>query len=98
MPANGESIDAVTTSLFVAALQGVGPVLELARQLPPRAVCDVILNTLPDDWRDANAVGLLNKLNDTDGGLLLAWICRQWWDAYSLGQVHSKAGEDLTRD
>jgi hypothetical protein len=95
VPANGESIDEVTTALWVAALDGVDKAVELGRTLPVGAVKDVVLNVLPEDWRDARSVGLLQRLTDEDGSMLLAWLCRQWWDAYSLGQAHAKTGEDL---
>jgi hypothetical protein len=95
IPANGDAVDAVEATLWLAALQGVGPAVELAGRLPPGAVRDVLLNTLPDEWRDSGAFGLLQRLTDQDAAMLLAWLCRQWWDAYGLGQSHHEVGEDL---
>ena len=95
LPANGDTVDAVETTLWVEALKGVGPVVELAAKLPRGAIRDVLLNTLPDEWRDGGAVGLLQRITDQDAAMLLAWLCRQWWDAYGLGQSHHEVGQDL---
>ena len=95
LPANGDAVDQVEATLWVTALQGVGPVVELAAKLPVGAVKDVLLNTLPDEWRNGDAFGLLQRLTDQDAAMLLAWVCRQWWEAYGLGQAHHEVGEDL---
>lgn len=98
IPANGttgENIDDVTAAIWVAALNGVGPALELAERLPPGAVRDVLMNTLPDEWRDARAVGFLSRMTDSDAAFLLAELCRGWWDGYGLGHTHHEVGQDL---
>lgn len=98
VPANGstgENIDNVTAAIWVAALNGVDPAIELAARLPPGAVRDVVMNTLPDEWRNARAVGFLSRLSDEDAAFLLAHLCREWWDGYGLGQTHREVGQDL---
>ena len=94
--ANGttEVLDQVEASLWVTALQGVEPVVNLAATLPPGATRDVLLNTLPEEWRTTRAVELLRRISDGDAAMLLAWVCRQWWDAYGLGHVHHEDGQD----
>lgn len=94
--ANGTTaaVDQIEATLWVTALQGVEPVVKLASELPRGAARDVLLNTLPDDWRTPQALELIARLTDTDAAMLVAWTCRHWWDAYGLGHVHHEDGQD----
>lgn len=91
---SAELVDQLEATLWMTALQGVEQVVNVAATLPPGATRNILLNTLPEEFRTTRALDLLRRISDADAGMLIAWVCRQWWDAYGLGHVHHEDGQD----
>lgn len=65
------------------------------RTWPPSAPGLVVLSFLPLDWQDDEARAFLATLNDDQAALVGAWMSRQFWDGYGLGQTDARQGTDL---